>query len=145
MYINLEIYCRFFRKIKLSFFIVSEIFPCASMRRIENRKRWCKSKTREKEREEEKTGAYFPVGTIRISRINYCCKSIAFTLVLHAEQLRESRRFLMEPIKYCTAVCYNTSYACLRSSPSIYRHLRVLPHQRFSFHCFDDDFNIAIF
>lgn len=37
---------------------------------------------------------------------------------------RESRHFLMELIKYCTAVCYNTSYAFLRPSPSIYRHLR---------------------
>jgi hypothetical protein len=47
----------------------------------------------------------------------------------------------MEPIKYCTAVCYNTSYAFLRPSPSIYRHLRCPPRQRLSSRRFRSDFN----
>lgn len=80
------------------------------------------------------TGTCFLVGTIRIPRINYRAKSRS---PLRADITRGTIAShdisLWKPIKYCMAVCYNTSYAFLHPSSSIYRHLRCPLHQRFSF------------
>lgn len=118
---------------------MSKNFPCnvnaVLAQRIENRNaRWRKARTR------REWALIFPFE-----------RSVFLALIIapsrsplhryYTRNNRESRRFLMEPIKYCTAVCYNTSYAFLRPSPSIYRHLRFPPQQRFSFRLFDTDFN----
>jgi len=95
---------------------MSKNFPCVNAQRIENRN------VDVKVEERNERALIFPLE-----------QSVFLALIIapsrsplhryYTRNNRESRRFLMEPIKYCTAVCYNTSYAFLRPSPSIYRHL----------------------